>query len=413
MDMKKYYLLLAVFCCGFVANAQIIDFPDPNFKSRLFGYGAAKDANQTTIAIDADADGEVSTDEALSVYYLNVSGISDTHLISNLEGIAYFTNLKELRCNGNLIQSLDLSGLANLDKVFCQDNRIESLNVSNTNLVFLNAGSNRIASLSDISFNEGGLDTLILSYNLLTSIDASDLPDTIWTLNFSNNQVTDVNLTGINWLTKVFCAYNQLTHIDTSGLTYLNYLSCGNNQLTTFDFMQNEYLEYLYCTNNLITSLDLSYRSIADFNLRGNNLVYLNIENGGYDAENLYDNIPNIPTLEHVCLDSFEIDDIQNWITFANINTNCTLSTGCNLSRAEFDVSPFTVSPNPAEGVLNIHSKSDMTIDAVEIYNVLGALVQTNESPGETINVSNLKSGMYLLRIVTAKGISNSKFIKK
>jgi len=412
--MKKIYLLFIAFCFGFAVEAQIINFPDAHFKARLFDYGAAKDANQTIMDIDVNADGEVSTDEAQNVFYLNVTGISNANLISSLEGIGFFANLKELRCYGNLIENLDLSGLANLNKVFCQNNRIESIDLSQTSVVVLNAGSNRIASLSDISFNDqDGFDTLILSYNWLTSIDALYLPHMVSTLDFSNNQVAHVNLSGINWLTKLLCANNQLTHIDTSTQTFLNYLSCGNNQITTLDLSQNSYLDYLYCRNNLMSSLDLSHHPVSDFDVRSNSLISLNIENGDYDGDGLYTTIPGSPNLEYVCVDAYEGEIIQNWLTLANVSTNCILTSGCNLATAAFDISGFTVSPNPAADFLNIHSKSDVIIDAVAIYNILGELVQIHLNPIETIDVSDLKSGVYLLRIATANGIVNNKFVKK
>lgn len=412
--MKKMYFLCIAFCLGFPVQAQIINFPDAAFKSRLFDYGASKDATQTIIDIDANADGEVSTDEAQDVFYLNVTGISNENLISSLEGIGYFTNLKELRCYGNLIENLDLSGLANLEKVLCQNNRIQSIDLSQTSVVVLNAASNQIDSLSDISFiDQGGFDTLILSYNWLTSIDASGLPQMVSILDFSNNQVAHVDLSGINWLAKLFCANNQLTQIDTSALTFLNYLSCGNNQITTLDVSQNSYLNYLYCRNNPITSLDLSHHPVADFDVRSNSLISLNIENGDYDGDGLYTTIPGSPNLEYVCVDAYEGEIIQNWLTLANVSTNCILTSGCNLSRSEFNADRFSVSPNPATDFLNIHSKSDDVIDSIAIYNVLGALVQTQLNPSETIDVSHLKSGVYLLRIATAKGIANNKFVKK
>lgn len=413
--MERIYVLFVALCLGCPVAAQIIDFPDPYFKSRLFDYGVAKDANQNIIVLDTNADGEVSTEEAQNVFYLNVTGISNTNLISSLEGIGYFTNLKELRCYGNLIQNLDLSGLANLEKVLCQNNLIESIDLSQTNVSFLNAESNRIASLSDLIFNDYfGFDaTIALGYNLLTSVDASDLPQMVSVLNLSNNQLTHLNLSGLNWLTKLFCANNQLTQIDTSTLTFLSYLSCGNNPITALDVSQNSYLDYLYCRNCLITSLDLSHRPVPDFDVRSNSLISLNIENGDYDGDGLYTTIPGSPNLESVCVDAYEGEIIQNWITLANVSTNCTLTSGCNLATDEFKVSGFTVSPNPAADILTVHGQSDDEIEAIEIYNLLGQQVQTHLNPSEMIDISELQSGVYLLRIATAKGMANQKFVKK
>ncbi|MES2862700.1 MAG: leucine-rich repeat domain-containing protein [Bacteroidota bacterium] len=73
----------------------------------------------------------------------------------------------------------------------------------------------------------------------------------------------------------------------------------------------------------------------------------------------------------------------------------------------------FSIYPNPAQDVLNLNVKQDVTIYSLSIYSILGQQVQTITNPEKTIDVSGLPSGNYLIKIVTNKGISNSKFIKE
>jgi len=61
----------------------------------------------------------------------------------------------------------------------------------------------------------------------------------------------------------------------------------------------------------------------------------------------------------------------------------------------ESEIGYFKVYPNPADTVIIVDGS--FTIDSVELYNVLGARVLS--SVDSIINVSNLASGMYLLKI--------------
>jgi len=92
------------------------------------------------------------------------------------------------------------------------------------------------------------------------------------------------------------------------------------------------------------------------------------------------------------------------------LNGTATLSTTQN----EFESRYFTISPNPVSDVLNIFKKEGVEINTVEIFNLLGQSIDkiTDAEKTNVIDVSHLKSGTYILRINSDKGISNAKFIK-
>ena len=73
----------------------------------------------------------------------------------------------------------------------------------------------------------------------------------------------------------------------------------------------------------------------------------------------------------------------------------------------------FSMYPNPASSSLNI-SASSMIKNAV-IYNILGKQVMnlSINKNSESINVSNLASGMYLIKYTTESAFGTAKFIKK
>jgi hypothetical protein len=73
----------------------------------------------------------------------------------------------------------------------------------------------------------------------------------------------------------------------------------------------------------------------------------------------------------------------------------------------------FSMYPNPASSSLNI-SATSMIKNAV-IYNILGKQVMnlSINKNSEAINVSNLASGMYLIKYTTEIAVGTAKFIKK
>jgi hypothetical protein len=80
----------------------------------------------------------------------------------------------------------------------------------------------------------------------------------------------------------------------------------------------------------------------------------------------------------------------------------------------EFD-NAFILYPNPANDMLNIQTKGGVQIHSIGIYNMLGQLVLavTNAENVSQIDVSDLASGNYFLKVNADKGSSNVKFIKK
>jgi uncharacterized delta-60 repeat protein len=97
------------------------------------------------------------------------------------------------------------------------------------------------------------------------------------------------------------------------------------------------------------------------------------------------------------------------------ITTNTYTTTIQALSVQDFSfVNYFSLYPNPVSEVLNISKKEDIEISSVHIYNMLGQLMMVvpNAKNTNTIDVSNLSSGNYFLKINSDKGTSNTKFIK-
>ena len=78
------------------------------------------------------------------------------------------------------------------------------------------------------------------------------------TLNCSDNELTELDISGNTALDTLDCSYNELTALDVSKNTALRSLDCSFNELTSLDISKNTALTYLDCDDNKLTSLDLS-----------------------------------------------------------------------------------------------------------------------------------------------------------
>ncbi|MDR0830018.1 MAG: leucine-rich repeat protein [Prevotellaceae bacterium] len=129
--------------------------------------------------------------------------------------------------------------------------------------------------------------------------------------------------------------------------------------------------------------------------------------------QNLSCNIPN--------LDS-ETQYYYSLISFDNNNFALTMSIGDFSTTNESGIDEVSdnsiiIYPNPATDELKIESV-DCKINSVEIFDVSGRIVGAGRAlplhnGGQTINVSNLPAGVYLIKIETDKGTKTERFIKK
>ena len=137
--MKTKFLFILLFFTT-IFNAQIINFPDANFKARLLQASPNNmvasvleptDAGYVSSynKIDTNNDGEIQVSEALLIKYLRVSSVN----ISSVVGVNYFANLKYFNCTTNQISNIDVSGLTKLRLLFCQNNQLNGMNLKNNN----------------------------------------------------------------------------------------------------------------------------------------------------------------------------------------------------------------------------------------------------------------------------------------
>ncbi len=91
--------------------------------------------------------------------------------ISDLTGLKYFSNLKELDCNKNEIINLDISNNPNLVRLNCRKNNLKTIDVSNNlNLEFLDLSYNQLTDMPDLR-NHVKLEALSVEFNNLSEDD--------------------------------------------------------------------------------------------------------------------------------------------------------------------------------------------------------------------------------------------------
>ncbi|WP_452602707.1 InlB B-repeat-containing protein [Pontimicrobium sp. MEBiC06410] len=251
-----------------------------------------------------------------------------------------------------------------------------------TNITELNCGENQLTSLN------------ITQNTALTMLRCAD------------NQLTSLDISQNTALTELYPQDNQITSLDVSQNTMLQYFYCYNNQLTSLDISQNTMLIALQALNNQLTSLDVSQNTaLTQLFLQNNQLTNLNIANGNNTGIN------NFSTLNNANLTCIQIDagftPSANWQkdATASYNTNCG-----TLSINDFELENISIYPNPVRNTLFIELKE--TLVSMEIFNVVGKKVL--ESEISSINVSNLSSGLYFLKVHTKDGkIGVKRFAKK
>ncbi|TBX70163.1 T9SS type A sorting domain-containing protein [Flavobacterium silvisoli] len=264
--MKKNYLLFLIVIASFTAPAQIINFPDANFKAKLLAANTtneyAKDINGNSIVIDVNGNGQIEQSEALMVYKLfDITASTPPFklaygLISDLTGIAAFANLRYLNISGNQLTTLDLSNNVLLTYLNCNQNQLTTLDLTaNTLLISLNCNDNQ---LTNNSLNLSGLihlENLGIGNNLFTTYTTDGL-SALKSFSCIGNQMTSINVNNSLQLESLVCSNNQLTSLEISNLMYLKTLNCSGNLLTALNLSTSTQLLTLVCNNNLLTALD-------------------------------------------------------------------------------------------------------------------------------------------------------------
>lgn len=321
--MKQKSLLILLFLAA-MANAQDVNIPDANFKSKLVAANVgtpnaytAQDINGDYMVVDVNNDGEIQETEAQAVYRLSLNNAN----IADLTGIQSFTNLTHLNCDdNNALTSLDLSGMTSLLNVRVEDCGLTSLNV-----------------------------------------------------------------TGCSNLDILRCGVNQLTTLDLTGVSNLNSLFCWNNQLTSLDLSPVN-LSLLYASDNPLVVADLSMQSnLQGFSFYNcPNLTTVYIKNGTIQNFN-GEEFGQCTSLNFVCVDEEEYEDAYNSILFItespDINIeDITITTTCSTTGEEGNAITGTVTFDADADGCDASDTTHSFIKVTSTHNTTTSTIFTNNN---------------------------------
>ena len=430
----KTKLLLAFLFVVQLGTAQNITIPDSTFKDLLLiSYiNYTGDPNNFVVypRIDANQDGEISFTEALAVEGLDL-GYSN---ITNLEGLQYFTNVKKISSyyadfssfyqptlvnleqlsllnsvSSSSTSFIDLSPNINLKKFQCNSVWLTSLDLSaNTQLRDLDLycpalttlNLSNLSNLKNMSYL-GAMPTIDLSdaLNLLKLSCIGSSP------NFSypnENLLTSLDLSNQTKLSYLDLTGNLIPSLDLSNCPNLEVLNIGNNGIETLILDNIRYVRLFFCEDNLLTSLDVSKLfNLKNFFCANNQLTSLNTSNGIIEE---FINFSGNPGLESVCCDPNEVVYMQNLCNQYN-NESALVNGSC--APVANRISMY---PNPVSDML--HLSANDGISRVEIYSTNGMLVMSSDAVSDSIEMSDLNSGMYFLKVFSGQDVATMKFVK-
>ncbi len=321
--LKKHTILtLFFFLLDLMANAQIVNIPDVNFKNALVNTKCVDTDGNGTGDIDADTndDGEIQVSEALAVTSLYISNL----LIQSLEGIEAFTQLKTLNCGYNKLKTLNVQGLINLQALYCSANQLTTLDVHGlANLKEVVCDNNKLTTLNLQGLIN--LQELYCSGNQLTILDARGLSN-LQKLFCHTNQLMTLDVQGLSNLQEINCSINQLMTLNVQGLNRLRNLTCHINQLTTLDVRGLNNLLNLLCSRNQLTALDVQgITKLSMLQCNNNQLTELYIKNGSIETNVTFNDNPQ---LRYICCDEGQLSSVQSKASQYGLQ-DCYINTSC------------------------------------------------------------------------------------
>jgi hypothetical protein len=102
-----------------------------------------------------------------------------------------------------------------------------------------------------------------------------------------------------------------------------------------------------------------------------------------------------------------------DFISNPAINTAHTIVEGSALSVIDETLVDVSIYPNPVEAELTIKTSANVINKIATVFDINGKRILSQKLDSNTINVSNLTSGIYFLRLESEGKIIKRKFIKK
>lgn len=281
---------------------------------------------------------------------------------------------------GSEIRKIDLTNLSNPDVTVLISNNhfIATFAYKNNEIFYLDeietVPNNPITSLKKINSTITNPTPVVVATNLFQGV-AKDMEihnntiyvsesdnDAIYTLNLNDNSINTFE-TNVTFNRGTFLALNDDLYI-TDGNEILK-KNITNTNANLISLGQNN----IYQDSNNGTPYYANFRDITVIG----NTMYLTLENQGL-----------IVTIEDSTLSTNDIE-VSN------------------------DIKTY---PNPTPSILTIDTNNNIEIESIKLYNIQGRLIGTYQN-ANTLDISNLESGLYLLNITSNRGSVTKQIIKQ
>lgn len=382
-------------------------------------------------------------------YYLLIKSGSESNYFTNYGSWGKYILTGYISGSQKETTSLILNNISGVDKKVCSSlgltPTIEVQNYGSQTLTSLNISTylnNVLAGSQNITVNIASGDTKTLQLATINTPGSaqlkviisgngseSDLTDNEKTVNLTIDDGSNTTITtdmpnfdgtnGLTWQIKnntnslIFDSKNY--NIQTSGTTIKKQEFCLPKDCYTIT---------LNGTFNICSQTYKSYSNGATYN--GGDKVYLN--GIVYQAKWWTQSAPNsstdwsqVGTCNNGPSYSLSIQDENNvnYLTsdFSSNNfTNTASKTFCNKYETAIDTknlidSKLTIYPNPTKGHIDI--KNAKFIKYVSILSIEGKIVNTIFNNFDSIDLSNLPDGLYIMEIISDNGVENHKIFKQ
>lgn len=315
---------------------------------------------------------DITNNNALVVFWARYNRITTLNALNH-------SNLTQLlltnQQNGFKLANLDISGATNLQYLYIDANAVNAIDITNhTNLIYFFAGwGNKFTSLSvnnHPNLLRLGIEGQDSAFSL-TNLDVSGAPN-LQRLGFSYNNVSSIDLSNNNNLTEIGARYTGLT---------------GNLDLST---------------KTALTKLEIDFTSLSALNVANGNNANLTTFRA--------DNNSNLTCIQ---VDDVTYADTQvtNGVWFKDAGTSFSADCFTILSNEDFISNEFKIYPNPVQSILHIDNALDL--NKVEIYSITGKKVKSITNNLSEIDVYELESGIYFVKLFTNTGVLTRKVIKE
>jgi hypothetical protein len=250
----KIKLLLALCFIGFGAQAQNVVLNN-GLKQWLISTTGV-DSNGNTVNIDANDDNEIQYSEAEAIWELNVQSWYSQILVSSLQGIEAFSNLRKLRVYAIYsVTDVDFTSFTHLEELTCQGlNSLHNVDVSGlTNLHKLSIIQN--SHLENINYSgTANIEELIIEGNHLPGTFELNNLTNLHSLSFRLNTTSGLIFNNTKNVKTINCSQNNLVNLDLSGQVQLQQLDCSDNHLL-FLTIDSQTVTKINCSGNYFNVL--------------------------------------------------------------------------------------------------------------------------------------------------------------